>query len=273
MVDRLGKQEDREGLATALNSDSRVSLLISFHGSLDYFLGRTQRQQPIRRAVDRKSSVKDVIESCGVPHPEVDLILADGQSVSFGFQILTSSRLDVFPFSARPDPSSGLQEREIYSFVADGHLGKLTRDLRLLGIDVLYENDARDQDLLASVRLTGRALLTRDRRLLMHRIVKHGYFPRSQEPFEQTVETILRFELAPRLAPFTRCLRCNGSLHPATKESVLDKLQPLTKLYYNEFTRCAACGGTYWHGSHMSELEKRVQNILACISPNAATPR
>ena len=91
----------------------------------------------------------------------------------------------------------------------------------------------------------------------MHRIVENGFFPRSQTPFEQTVETIRRFELAPALAPFTRCLRCNGILNRTEKEAVIDQLEPLTRLYYDDFTKCPSCGQTYWRGSHMEKLETR----------------
>ena len=247
----------------------RVSVLISFHDGLDYFLKPDQRQhQPIRRTVDCRTAVKDLIESCGVPHPEADLILVDRRQVDFPFRIENDCIADVFPFSPQR-VSSGLQSRGIRTFVADGHLGKLVRDLRLLGIDVAYRSDADDRDLLSIMRQEERALLTRDRPLLMHRVVANGFFPRSQNPFEQTVETIRRFELAPALAPFTRCLRCNGVLNRTEKEAVIDELEPLTRLYYDDFTKCPSCGQTYWRGSHMAKLEKRVGNIITTIASGA----
>ena len=244
----------------------RVSVLISFHDGLDYFLKPDQRRhQPIRRIVDCRTGVKDLIESCGIPHPEVDLILVDKRQVDFSFRIENDGMADVFPFSSQR-VSSGLQGRGIRTFVADGHLGKLVRDLRLLGIDIAYRNDADDRDLLSIMRQEERALLTRDRPLLMHRIVANGFFPRSQAPFQQTVETIRRFELAPALAPFTRCLKCNGVLNRTEKAAVIDQLEPLTRLYYDDFTRCPSCGQTYWRGSHIGKLETRVANILARVA-------
>ena len=258
------KEEVITGLATKSNSPARLSISILFDKDLRFFLKRSHRETPINRVVDRKTSVKDVIESCGVPHPEVDLILVGGQSVRFGYQIRSDQGVvEVFPFSTEHDVGSRLQERGIETFVADGHLGKLARDLRLLGIDVLYDNAATDQDLVTVVRRTGRGLLSRDRRLLMHGAIKNGFSPRSQRPLEQTREVVQRFELSPKLAPFTRCLRCNGRVSPAPKESVLGQLQPLTRLYYNDFTRCAICGQTYWQGSHLEKLEKRVELLTA----------
>jgi uncharacterized protein with PIN domain len=248
------------------HSHERVSVLISFHDGLDYFLKADQRtHQPIRRTVAYRSAVKDVIESCGIPHPEVDLILVSEQPVEFLFQVEKDCLIDVYPFSPHR-VSSGLQNRGIHSFVADGHLGKLVRDLRLLGIDVAYRNNVDDRDLLTIMQREKRALLTRDRPLLMHRVVENGFFPRSQKPFEQTTETIRRFELASALAPFTRCLRCNGILNRTEKAAVMDQLEPLTRLYYEDFTKCPSCGRTYWRGSHITKLQKRVESILARIA-------
>ena len=248
----------------------RVSVLIWLYDGLDYFLRPGQRRhQPILCTVDCRTSVKDLIESCDIPHPEVDLILVDKRRVDFQFQIENDCITDVYPFSSQR-ATSGLQSRGIRSFVADGHLGKLVRDLRLLGIDVAYRNDADDRDLLTIMQHEKRALLTRDRLLLMHRIVENGFFPRSQTPFEQSVETIRRFELAPALAPFIRCLRCNGILNRTVKEAVIDQLEPLTRLYYDDFTKCPSCGQTYWRGSHIEKLERRVADILTRVAGSEA---
>jgi uncharacterized protein with PIN domain len=248
-------------------SSAPVSVVIWFHDGLDYFLKRSERpDQAVRRVVDSRSAVKDVIESCGIPHPEVDLILVNRQPVEFSFQIKLDCLIDVYPFSPRHCVSSRLQHRGVRTFIADGHLGKLVRDLRLLGIDVAYQNDADDHYLLQVMRHEKRALLTRDRPLLMHRVIEDGFFPRSQNPFEQTVETIRRFELVPGLAPFTRCLRCNGILNRTEKEVVIDQLEPLTRLYYDAFTRCPSCGQTYWRGSHIAKLEGRVTALSAKVA-------
>ncbi len=240
----------------------RFSVAVSFYGDLGIFVKNKDKLQPIRRLLSYKTSVKDVIESFGVPHPEVDLIVVNGQPVDFSFHLEADTALEVYPISATPFSSFRLQVRDMHAFVADGHLGKLTRDLRLLGIDVSYSRDANDRQLLATMVQENRALLTRDRPLLIQRAVKTGYFPRSQNPMKQTVEVIRRFGLARALAPFVRCLRCNGLLATVSKEAVIDQLEPLTRLYYNDFKRCPRCGQSYWRGSHVAKLERRVQAIL-----------
>jgi uncharacterized protein with PIN domain len=240
---------------------------LRFHGDLNIFLGSKRGNAVIERPLAEKTSIKDVIESCGVPHPEVDLILVDDQSVGFDHTLIRDARVEVFPVKNRNTDRTekGLQTACITRFVADGHLGRLTRNLRLLGFDVAYPKNADDQQLLAVMVQENRALLTRDRRLLMHAIVQHGYYPRSQNADEQTIEVVRRFDLSELIAPFTRCLRCNAPLKETAKAEVIDKLQPLTKIYYDQFRSCPDCKRIYWSGSHFSKLQKRIENIRARI--------
>lgn len=219
----------------------------------------------VERTLTEKTSIKDVIESCGVPHPEVDLIVVAGEPVDFNFGITRDAEIEVYPPGIQYPlfKEKRLQLARPTRFVCDGHLGRLARDLRLLGFDVGYDQSAGDQELLRVMQGEDRALLTRDRRLLMHGIVRSGYCPRSQNPNEQTIEVVRRFDLLALIAPFTRCIRCNGSLQNVPKTDVVEKLEPLTKIYYEQFRRCARCGQIYWSGSHFTKLQKRLEQICA----------
>ena len=244
---------------------------LHFHGDLRFFLRSKYTDAVIERRLAEKTSIKDIIESCGVPHPEVDLILVQGQSVGFDHTLASASNVEVFPVANRVTfvAEQALQTIGILTFVADGHLGRLTRNLRLLGFDVAYRPDADDRQLLEVMRLENRALLTRDRRLLMHAIVEHGYCPRSQDGDEQTIEVIRRFGLLELIAPFTRCLRCNALLEAAAKAEIVDNLKPLTKIYYDQFRRCPDCKQIYWSGSHFPKLQKRIEEIRSRIRAQA----
>jgi uncharacterized protein len=247
-------------MTVAISADA-FTVRFYFHGSLSFFLSREDRAEPITKLLREKTSVKDAIESCGVPHPEVDLICCDGQAVPFEHCLIADAIVDVHGVIDSPaKPGERLQERSVTRFVADGHLGKLARDLRLLGFDVVYAPDASDSSLAATCS-ADRALLTRDRRLLMHKIVRHGYCPRSHDPDEQIIEVIRRFNLAKMIAPYTRCLQCNGLLAHANKMDVIEQLQPLTKIYYQDFRRCSGCGKIYWSGSHFGKLQARLNKI------------
>ena len=237
---------------------------LCFHGDLHVFLGsRVASDAVFERRLTEKTSIKDVIESCGVPHPEVDLILVDKQPVGFNQTLANEAKVEVFPVQSRDTihTDKRLQTTDISRFVADGHLGRLTRNLRLLGFDVAYDQTADDRQLLEVMVRENRALLTRDRRLLMHAIVQHGYCPRSQNANEQTIEVVRRFDLSELIAPFTRCLRCNAPLQQTAKADIINKLEPLTKIYYDQFRRCPGCNRIYWSGSHFLKLQKRIEEI------------
>jgi hypothetical protein len=236
---------------------------LRFRGDLDFFLRSKNRNRTVKRSLNEKTSVKDIIESCGVPHPEVDTILVNGQSVGFDHTLADDADVEVLPVENRYTDTTvkHLQETHRDIFVADGHLGTLTRNLRLLGFDVAYDQKANDRQLLDLMARQNRALLTRDRRLLMHAIVQHGYCPRSQNAEEQTIEVVRRFKLLELIAPFTRCLRCNARLQRAAKADVIEELEPLTKIYYKEFRRCPGCGQIYWAGSHFEKLKTRIKTI------------
>ena len=241
---------------------------LNVFGDLDFFLPPRTRGGKVERCLGERTSVKDVIESCGIPHPEVDLIVVNRKAVDFAHPLTVDAEIELYPPAMQYSKfrEKRLQVFTIIEFIADGHLGKLVRDLRLLGIDVVYDPAAEDRQLVTTASKNNRALLTRDRRLLMHAAVKHGYYLRSQNPLEQTIEVLRRFDLGSILSPFSRCLRCNALLEAAEKERVIGQLEPLTKIYYDEFCRCTGCAQVYWSGSHFTKLQKRLEQIRAKLS-------
>ncbi len=73
---------------------------LTFHGDLSFFLRR--RSAPIERRLSERTSVKDIIEGCGVPHTEVDLILIDGAPADFSRVIESELEIEVFPIESEP---------------------------------------------------------------------------------------------------------------------------------------------------------------------------
>jgi hypothetical protein len=47
-----------------------------------------------------------------------------------------------------------------------------------------------------------------------------------------------------------------------SKRSVLHRLEPLTKRYFDEFHRCPACDQVYWKGSHHNRMLKAVEAVM-----------
>ncbi|HEV3147298.1 MAG TPA: Mut7-C RNAse domain-containing protein [Chthoniobacterales bacterium] len=259
---------------------SSFTIRLNFHGDLAFFLKSKAGNKLVERRLGEKTSVKDVIESCGVPHPEIDLILVNRQPVGFSHLLDREQEIDLYPVQSQSTLfyENRLQVHHLTKFLADCHLGRLARNLRLLGFDVVYDRDAQDRQLLAALNIDdpeiigaregswSRALLTSDRRLLMHKIVRHGYCPRSQDPAEQIIEVMRRFDLVPLIAPFTRCLRCNALLEKVEKADVIEKLEPLTRIHYEQFRRCLGCRQIYWPGSHFAKLRARIEGIRATLA-------
>ncbi len=243
-----------------------ATIEVRFYEELNDFLPAYRRKIGFTHTFCGRVSVKDLIESLGVPHTEVDLILVHGQSVDFSYLVQDADRISVYPVFEALDISPILRLRpkplRVTRFVADIHLGKLARLLRLLGFDSLYRNDYTD-DTLAEISSTeGRILLTRDSGLLKRRVMTHGYWIRRREPQEQLREVVLRFDLARSVAPFSRCLDCNGLLEEVAKEEVLDRLQPSTRRDFREFWLCRGCSKVYWKGSHYQRMRDRISWIL-----------
>ena len=224
-----------------------------FLGRLKDFLARDQRDQAIRVEFRERQSVKHLVESLGVPHPEIGPVQVNGQEGTLSTITQDGDRVDILPV---PD---GLPVEP--RFVLDNHLGRLTAYLRMLGFDCLYRNDVQDEELAETAEREERILLSRDRRLLMRKAVTYGYCLRSLDSLEQLTEVIRRFDLVSRISPFHRCLRCNYPLEPVAKEAVLDRLEPLTKLHFAEFQICPNCQQIYWKGSHYERMQKLVEEM------------
>jgi uncharacterized protein with PIN domain len=247
--------------------DGHVELRV--YAELNDFLPPELRGTTVRREVRSHQTVKDVIEAAGIPHTEVELVVIDGEPVGFSHRPASGDRLAVYPVFESLDvaPIARLRPAPLRDprFVVDVNLGRLARHLRLLGLDVRFD-PALDDEALASVSATEhRILLTRDRGLLKRRNVTHGLFVREDRPFDQVVDVVRRLDLAVRLAPLSRCLRCGGVLRSVDKHEVLDRLEPLTKRYFDEFHRCASCDHLFWRGSHHARLARLVDEILAAL--------
>ncbi len=243
---------------------------LRFYAELNDFLAPDRRMKDIPCPFHVSPAVRDLIESLGVPHTEVDLILANSESVGFDYVVGDGDRISVYPVfesldigplaRVRPEPLRHLR------FVADVHLGRLAAYLRMLGFDTIYRNDAPDEDLARISTEQQRILLTRDRGLLKRGAVTRGYSVRQTLPREQLAEVVERFELARLAAPFTRCLACNAPLERAAREAVADRLPPGVLSRHEEFLECPACRRAYWKGTHYERMCRLVERMLGRAS-------
>ena len=122
-----------------------ITALFRFYGALNDFLPVRRQHVPFTHIVNGRVSVKDVIESLGVPHPEIGLLLANGESVDFAYVVQDADYISAYPAFSELDVSavSRVQPKPLtaFRFVLDVHLGTLATHLRLFGFDTLYRND------------------------------------------------------------------------------------------------------------------------------------
>ncbi|HTQ75529.1 MAG TPA: Mut7-C RNAse domain-containing protein [Burkholderiales bacterium] len=238
-----------------------------FYEELNDFLAPELRSRAFPVPIDRARSVKDAIESLGVPHTAVDLILVDGASVGFAHVLRGGERVAVYPVFERLDiaPLVHLRPRPLREprFVADAHLGKLARHLRLAGFDCLWENDFADAEIVAVSVAQKRIVLTRDLGILKRQAVERGHFVRATESGAQLREVVRAFQLEGSLRPFTRCRACNAELHSVSKASIAARLPPEVRLRFDRFTECPQCGRVFWQGTHYERLERLLRGAVA----------
>lgn len=241
--------------------------LFRFYEELNDFLPEYYRKHRFQYRFDGNPGVKDAIEAIGVPHSEVDLVIVDGESVDFRYRLQDGDDVAVYPVFESLDISPIVRLRpkalRVTRFVLDVHLGKLARRLRMLGFDCLYRNDYEDMQIVAISARERRIILTRDRPLLFHGMVTHGYWVRSTDPKQQLREIVERFDLAGTIAAFSRCPACNGILECVAKADIEHRLLPKTKRHFDDFKRCRECGKIYWRGSHYERLLSNISKLIS----------
>ncbi len=239
---------------------------LRFYAELNDFLPRARRYRDCPLQFPDGAPVRHLVEQFGVPHTELELVLLDGRSVGLEEPVPDGARLSLYPVFEAMDVSPLLRLRpwplRVTRFVADAHLGRLARYLRLLGFDTCYENDAGDAALADCSVREHRILLTRDRALLMRREITHGCYVRALKPREQLAAVMARCDLYRQVRPFTRCMECNGLLAAVEKAQVALELPPGVCARFERFWRCGGCRRVYWQGSHFARLNELVGKSL-----------
>jgi uncharacterized protein with PIN domain len=255
---------------------SRATL--RFYAELNDFLPPEARGREVEHRFTGHPTVKDAIEGRGVPHSEVHVVVLNGTPVPFDARLSDGDRVSVYPmFTGIPSaPSPAPSTPSLPSlqpapephvrFVADVHLGKLARRLRLLGFDTVWSPDASDPQLVRISVDEGRVLLTRDRGLLKRREVRRGFFVRDDDALEQAIDVVVHLGIGRDIDPFGRCTVCNGRLEQVEKADVEESLPPRTRREFTTFRRCRACGRVYWEGSHHARLARVVDELQARVA-------
>ncbi|NTX64571.1 twitching motility protein PilT [Myxococcus sp. CA051A] len=232
---------------------------VRLHGRLKDFLSPEKRAQETLQVTPLGSpSVKDLIESLGPPHPEVDGVRVNAEPVGFAHRVAPGSFVEAWPAL---QPVEGMPR-----FVLDVGLGRLSGFLRMIGFDTLWRNDFADDELARISSTEHRVVLTRDIGVLKRGEVVLGYFPRAADPVEQLVEVVRRYGLGARMKPFSRCIACNANLSPAEPHEVTGRVPEGVAERHSHFQQCPDCRRVFWAGSHQERMQALVDRLRALES-------
>lgn len=238
---------------------------VRLYGALNDFLAPERRGTEFLHPFTGSPAVKDLLESLGPPHPELEVVLVNGEAVDFTHRVEDGARVVAYPafheIDVAPLVRVGPPPLEVPRFILDVGLGRLSGFLRMLGFDTLWRNDFADDALARQSREEGRILLTRDLGVLKRSEVLHGYFVRSDDPSEQLVEVVRRFRLARGMEPFTRCIACNAALASAHRDEVRERVPERVAATHSRFQQCPECQRVFWPGSHHERMQALVDKL------------
>lgn len=233
------------------------SASMRIHGTANDLLPPPRRHTRFIVQFELPTGLRDLIQSTGVPHVELEQVVVDGTPVRYAYVVDDGADIEAtsrYPLAAPPAEPA---------FVLDVHLRRLAHYLRLFGFDAGHEPDAGDRTLAEVSVAEGRILLTRDRSLLMRSRLRQASFVRSIRPRDQIVEVLHRFALTDAIAPLSRCLVCGERLEQAPVETVASHVPDGVRERHQDFSRCGGCHRVYWRGSHTARLSELVDTTLA----------
>lgn len=243
----------------------KIHVFLRFYEELNDFLHPENRKKTFLSIIDTPKTIKQLINSFGIPDVEVDLVLANSHSVPFSYLLKDGDYVSVYPKFESFDISSVTEIRNKplrnLNFILDVHLGKLAKYLRMLGFDTLYQNNYTDQHLIRLSKESGRVLLTRDKALLNVKQVTRGYWVKNNNAINQIKEVVNRFHLLPLAKPFSRCLKCNAKVQNIDKRLLKNIVSPNIYSQYSEFSECTGCGNVFWKGSHYRSMVRFIEKL------------
>jgi uncharacterized protein with PIN domain len=148
-------------------------------------------------------------------------------------------------------------------FLADRMLGKLAKELRMLGYDTIYYQGENAYPLIKWAREEGRVILTRNTKLIPKRPEDNIIRVMEDKPPLQLRELIQKKVISLNEKNFfSRCLLCNILLVEIPREEAEGKVPDFIFYQQKEFFRCQQCLRIYWKGSHQDHMQKKVNELI-----------
>jgi len=145
-------------------------------------------------------------------------------------------------------------------FIVDCMLGKLAKELRMLGYDTIYYRGEDPYQLIQMARHEGRMILTRNTKLIPKRPEDRIIWIKEDKPSPQLRELIQKGYISLNEETlFSRCLLCNMLLDKISWKEAEGKVPDFIFHQQKGFYRCPRCLKIYWQGSHQEHMQKKVE--------------
>ena len=147
-------------------------------------------------------------------------------------------------------------------FLADHMLGKLAKELRMLGYDTIYYRGETGYPLIKLAREEGRVILTRNSKLLPRKPEDRIVRITEDKPRLQLNELIQKGCVSLNEEKlYSRCLLCNAPLDQISREEAEGKVPDFIFYQHKEFFRCPKCLKIYWPGSHLDHMKLKMKEL------------
>jgi uncharacterized protein with PIN domain len=147
-------------------------------------------------------------------------------------------------------------------FVAESTLGKLSKWLRILGFDAIFEAHpmqpaTSDRHRIRLTRSQTHGEARKDEQEGLEIVILSDHY---QEQLKQVIKTLNIQEKT--LKPFSRCIRCNEPIKSIDRESVIGKVPDYIFKTHRSFWTCRMCRRIFWPGTHHNQSMDRIKQLF-----------
>ncbi len=148
-------------------------------------------------------------------------------------------------------------------FICDVMLGRLSRYLRMLGLDSPYIRNYQELDKLIKGEESYYFFTRRTKNAPQNSVFVRS--DRIKEQVEEVISLIMPYFNEEMV--FSRCLNCNELLVDVEKDDIEGSVPEYVYHSHEIFKICSSCRKIYWGGTHTEHMENLIKSILIKTQP------
>lgn len=150
-------------------------------------------------------------------------------------------------------------------FLADRMLGRLSKWLRIMGVDCEYSREEDDERIAERALEENRILLSRDTGLLSRKRLGEHLLVESDHLERQLIQVLSIYRIDPLENAFRRCVRCNAILRRTSPQEAGDRVPYFVRKTQEKLTWCPACDRYFWGATHREKMVRRLGDIKEAL--------